>query len=109
MRIPETGKTVWLARPSWGLCSLAEAEGGTGSHTLLRLPERCRQTSVRDHGVPCDVRSGIRTQPYGHFGGFLRTTYSSQRNHRCIFFLYLLRSEERRVGKECRSRWSPYH
>ena len=22
---------------------------------------------------------------------------------------YELRSEERRVGKECRSRWSPYH
>ena len=22
---------------------------------------------------------------------------------------YLARSEERRVGKECRSRWSPYH
>ena len=22
---------------------------------------------------------------------------------------YLYRSEERRVGKECRSRWSPYH
>ena len=27
-----------------------------------------------------------------------------------IFFsLIVLRSEERRVGKECRSRWSPYH
>ena len=28
------------------------------------------------------------------------------------FSLYMgfsLRSEERRVGKECRSRWSPYH
>ena len=24
-------------------------------------------------------------------------------------FIALLRSEERRVGKECRSRWSPYH
>src|SRR2546426_4920574 len=24
-------------------------------------------------------------------------------------FQKLLRSEERRVGKECRSRWSPYH
>ena len=24
-------------------------------------------------------------------------------------FMLLLRSEERRVGKECRSRWSPYH
>ena len=23
--------------------------------------------------------------------------------------LMLIRSEERRVGKECRSRWSPYH
>ena len=26
-----------------------------------------------------------------------------------IGFLMGLRSEERRVGKECRSRWSPYH
>ena len=24
-------------------------------------------------------------------------------------FLWTTRSEERRVGKECRSRWSPYH
>ena len=24
-------------------------------------------------------------------------------------FFFLPRSEERRVGKECRSRWSPYH
>ena len=24
-------------------------------------------------------------------------------------FRILFRSEERRVGKECRSRWSPYH
>ena len=29
----------------------------------------------------------------------------------CITNLYMCerRSEERRVGKECRSRWSPYH
>ena len=26
-----------------------------------------------------------------------------------IYAKILLRSEERRVGKECRSRWSPYH
>ena len=26
-----------------------------------------------------------------------------------IGFLAGIRSEERRVGKECRSRWSPYH
>ena len=27
---------------------------------------------------------------------------------KCMFGIYK-RSEERRVGKECRSRWSPYH
>ena len=26
-----------------------------------------------------------------------------------VIFASNLRSEERRVGKECRSRWSPYH
>jgi len=33
----------------------------------------------------------------GPLGAYFRTGYS------------LSRSEERRVGKECRSRWSPYH
>ena len=28
---------------------------------------------------------------------------------RNIYDLKINRSEERRVGKECRSRWSPYH
>src|SRR3712207_9326721 len=27
----------------------------------------------------------------------------------CYMFRSMYRSEERRVGKECRSRWSPYH
>ena len=26
-----------------------------------------------------------------------------------VYFFLVPRSEERRVGKECRSRWSPYH
>ena len=29
--------------------------------------------------------------------------------HTVDFFPPVVRSEERRVGKECRSRWSPYH
>ena len=32
-----------------------------------------------------------------------------QRRSDLIGNLVVLRSEERRVGKECRSRWSPYH
>ena len=27
----------------------------------------------------------------------------------CVMLSWIIRSEERRVGKECRSRWSPYH
>src|SRR3712207_7629758 len=32
-----------------------------------------------------------------------------QRRERLVRRLRVERSEERRVGKECRSRWSPYH
>ena len=46
-------------------------------------------------------------QKGGHFGlATGRAPFSAKE------FLHLLpinRSEERRVGKECRSRWSPYH
>ena len=30
-------------------------------------------------------------------------------NNGCVPKKVMWRSEERRVGKECRSRWSPYH
>ena len=32
-----------------------------------------------------------------------------ERNRQAQINIRLDRSEERRVGKECRSRWSPYH
>ena len=47
-----------------------------------------------------EVRKGIITGVHaakaGHPGGSLSAAD-------------IFRSEERRVGKECRSRWSPYH
>src|SRR5436309_11094528 len=40
----------------------------------------------------------------------LTWTPSADKTHIVVFkFWSQLRSEERRVGKECRSRWSPYH
>ena len=35
---------------------------------------------------------------------YLKSVFSKQNSKS-----HLIRSEERRVGKECRSRWSPYH
>ena len=42
------------------------------------------------------VQDGVKLIPATELTG-----YDYERQHR--------RSEERRVGKECRSRWSPYH
>ena len=54
-----------------------------------------------------------------HFGGFYPADSISEllREGRIskdcpvfrLFSDFIIRSEERRVGKECRSRWSPYH
>src|SRR2546429_2545942 len=41
--------------------------------------------------------------------GFRGITASADREAGVVGILTLWRSEERRVGKECRSRWSPYH
>ena len=38
---------------------------------------------------------------------FLKTVSASKKI--MVFITTANRSEERRVGKECRSRWSPYH
>ena len=51
------------------------------------------------------------------FCGWPTALYLSQKGHDVTIVDNLvrreidveLRSEERRVGKECRSRWSPYH
>ena len=37
------------------------------------------------------------------------TAYLLENNEIFYDVGYKVRSEERRVGKECRSRWSPYH
>src|SRR5256885_7466603 len=47
-----------------------------------------------------DVREAVFGQPSG---ALLADQHSGDRVHPAG------RSEERRVGKECRSRWSPYH
>ena len=46
-----------------------------------------------------------------NYAPFVATTIASVCDNTKSFcdFYILDRSEERRVGKECRSRWSPYH
>ena len=59
---------------------------------------------MAEKGVP------VAERKFGD-GGYLRPMFVQP--YRCtnvqIEDLTIVRSEERRVGKECRSRWSPYH
>ena len=55
---------------------------------------------LRGSGVPWDLR---KSQPYECYKDF-DFKIPIGKNGDCYD-----RSEERRVGKECRSRWSPYH
>ena len=43
------------------------------------------------------------------YGNIFQQGFSFEKSVLHIFEDGLVRSEERRVGKECRSRWSPYH
>ena len=41
--------------------------------------------------------------------GDRKSTRLNSSHSQISYAVFCLRSEERRVGKECRSRWSPYH
>ena len=65
-------------------------------------------------GSRLDLLVGHRAKPAVPFAGLYRIIDFSLSNVmnsglNRVGVLTLTRSEERRVGKECRSRWSPYH
>ena len=97
------------------------------SKQQLGLFQQDMTTTVREDGVPvyrvCLVREGRAPCYNQHIrsavdASTLLHTYLADvdREHFVIILLNqknrvngVNRSEERRVGKECRSRWSPYH
>ena len=89
--------TILLA-PMEGLldCTLRDALTQVGG------VQRCVSEFIRvtDHLLP--LRSFTRVAPELLNGGFMPAGVPLRPQLLC-------RSEERRVGKECRSRWSPYH
>src|SRR5574344_1398378 len=58
-----------------------------------------------------DTVTALNFNPDGSVNGVI-TTIQAKFYAKCVVLTngtFLNRSEERRVGKECRSRWSPYH
>src|SRR6202022_1637623 len=91
-----SGETVLVLGASGGVGRAAVQLARTmGGHVLAGIARRERGPAVLAAGAhavidlsPKDLRDRLREQVYAATDG---------------------RSEERRVGKECRSRWSPYH
>ena len=52
-----------------------------------------------------DMSTGL----YDDRGNLIGQTWLGATGHVGVMPVVVERSEERRVGKECRSRWSPYH
>src|SRR2546430_5344072 len=55
------------------------------------------------------ISRGTARKYIAAFEGSALTSNEIERLSNTELLVALLRSEERRVGKECRSRWSPYH
>ena len=56
--------------------------------------------------------SVAKKEGYEQIAAIFTETADQEKEHAKRMFKFLeggMRSEERRVGKECRSRWSPYH
>src|SRR3712207_7605386 len=69
-----------------------------------------RLTSPTEFEATWTVGDGLPESRPGSLEFFLTERYCLYAARgECLYRARIFRSEERRVGKECRSRWSPYH
>src|SRR5256885_6755248 len=64
--------------------------------------------AILHEGNLCRVLSVQHITP-GNWRGMVQTKLRNLKSGNSFEYRFRSRSEERRVGKECRSRWSPYH
>src|SRR5438034_3302288 len=76
-------------------------DAGEGAAVTATAQALAQSEEWKSRPYLADRGDGIHTSLFG--------TYV--RKHELLVYLFYeyTRSEERRVGKECRSRWSPYH
>src|SRR5256885_14810628 len=119
LRVPTSGGTVLFspesAAPARSPGSAAPGTEAPGTGPLLGTPEMDHAVVERRFGAhmsvePRKLMSEGWTSWQGHVvnGVFPLGRYLGCSNHSGVF-LTVSRSEERRVGKECRSRWAPDH
>src|SRR2546426_2763802 len=80
---------------------------------LAQLPDPDSALNYLERYLRPDAEPGESGAPFARTVAYLKQHPAALHHLLVIFsysrFLSETRSEERRVGKECRSRWSPYH
>src|ERR1041385_7209800 len=86
------------------ISTLSPGHPGKVLGTATRRIQFCQaEDGIRDVAV-----TGVQTCALPIYKGKWISTGISRGGQTSIYYKYYYRSEERRVGKECRSRWSPY-
>src|SRR2546422_8330965 len=97
------------------MCLFVTASRATSSSSTLRDSPRYTFFFQAEDGIRDVAVTGVQTcaLPIYIFGVLPKTGLNDFTSRVIVtvslFLAYESRSEERRVGKECRSRWSPYH
>ena len=106
---------IALAKSKPGYLNFTSAGTGSGSHfggEMFKASAGIDVVHVPHKGIPealTEVMTGrahIFMAPFGSSAGLIR---DGKLRALAVSSPQRTRSEERRVGKECRSRWSPYH
>src|SRR2546430_11302730 len=91
-----------------------QAEDGIRYLTVTGV-QTCALPILLDAARQCLAEAGLGEQAMARItaclalAGATEPTELAAARSRRLPFVRTVRSEERRVGKECRSRWSPYH
>ena len=88
-----------LGKWHWFVVSLAVCLGIAVWYLLTTPPVYTRSASILIKDDSKGKSASTDMETFSDFGLFTSNTNVNNE----------MRSEERRVGKECRSRWSPYH
>src|SRR3989442_4834628 len=99
----EQGARVVLADK--GFCGTSGATAAAGTGVWYVDPE----PALREAAMANREKLGGHLQDRRWMARVLDRTYEQSNRLADWGYPYPVRSEERRVGKECRSRWSPYH
>src|SRR2546425_375940 len=98
-------------RHSAHIAGTASEDGELHAEKLFRILAKIAHEQAQVTGQPRQVVVELRVGEEFACGGLVRVELggSGFEVRANVAPLVEQRSEERRVGKECRSRWSPYH